>query len=219
MSNSDITAHHAQTTDGDGSAFDYAAMVRDLRARNAEQQQTIAELKAAAAAAASAAAAAAEDEHERMRQEAQARERSRSKPLSRGSDAELEEQLEERAQELLAKDRHMAALQAEIEAIQAELVQARAMATAPRSRGISMGGPSPGTGGVAGGVAGEDASPEETTLSVQQKADVEKEMEGMRALLAQTNAAMLDLEDEKHRLQSEVASRDTCAALATPLQH
>ena len=217
MSNSDITAHHAQTTDGDGSAFDYAAMVRDLRARNAEQQQTIAELKAAAAAAT--AAAAARDEHERTRQEAQARERSRSKPLSRGSDAELEEQLEERAQELLAKDRHMAALQAEIEAIQAELVQARAMATAPRSRGISMGGPSPGTGGVAGGVAGEDASPEETTLSVQQKADVEKEMEGMRALLAQTNAAMLDLEDEKHRLQSEVASRDTCAALATPLQH
>ena len=70
MSNSDITAHHAQTTDGDGSAFDYAAMVRDLRARNAEQQQTIAELKAAAAAA-SAATAAAEDEHERMRQEAQ----------------------------------------------------------------------------------------------------------------------------------------------------
>ena len=217
MSNSDITAHHAQTTDGDGSAFDYAAMVRDLRARNAEQQQTIAELKAAAAAAT--AAAAARDEHERTRQEAQARERSRSKPHSRGSDAELEEQLEERAQELLAKDRHMAALQAEIEAIQAELVQARAMATAPRSRGISMGGPSPGTGGVAGGVAGEDASPEETTLSVQQKADVEKEMEGMRALLAQTNAAMLDLEDEKHRLQSEVASRDTCAALATPLQH
>ena len=50
MSNSDITAHHAQTTDGDSSAFDYAAMVRDLRARNAEQQQTIAELKAAAAA-------------------------------------------------------------------------------------------------------------------------------------------------------------------------
>ena len=214
MSNSDITAHHAQTTDGDGSAFDYAAMVRDLRARNAEQQQTIAELTAAAAA-----AAADVDEHERTRQEAQARERSCSKPLSSGSDGALGEQLEQRAQELLAKDQHMAALQAEIEAIQAELVQARAMATAPRSRNISMGGPSPGTGGVAGGVAGEDASPEETTLSVQQKADVEKEMEGMRALLAQTNAAMLDLEDEKHRLQSEVASRDTRAALATPLLH